>query len=292
LSAYVNSYNFTSSTTWEVHSISSAKSQVGRPDLGITRSQLLEKRGDLSQFLIHLARTGHLKLAKDIYSLPQDTVVQLSARNNLEAIIKSRRIEARSAFGYFNYKVPLRRADGRVLNSNSYVRRDWLRSVCFTETPLDHVHLQMQVIYGRQLHFEPYGLGFREEVVRGANGNPVLYVQTTNQNIRAALDELAIDPLAHSFKAMMPLVEGFGPPWFPRQTGPMEIDFRWEREWRVAGDFSFALSDVAFGFCPEREIQQFESLVGKAFPFVDPAVANLQAAKQKLRAWPHLKDLK
>jgi hypothetical protein len=135
-------------------------------------------------------------------------VVQITAKSCLESIIKSRRIEARSAFGYFNYKVPFKRADGRVLNQNSHVRRDWLRSVCFTETPLDHVYLQMQPIYGRQLHFEPYGLAFPESAVRGMNGNPVLYIQTTNQNIRSAFDRLVTDPLAHAFKSMMPLVDG------------------------------------------------------------------------------------
>jgi len=258
---------------------------------GLTRQELLDRRGDLSPFLIHLTRSGDLKLAKDIFSLPRDQVVQISAKVSLDSIISSRRINARTAFGYFNYKVAFRRADGRVLNANSNVQRDWLRGVCFTETPLDHVNLQMQTIYGRQLHFEPYGLAFKEAVIRGANGNPVLYVQTTNQNIRLGFDQLAVSPLAQTFKSMMPLVEGFGPPWFPRYGGPTEIDFRWEREWRVVGDFSFTISDIAFGFCPEAEINQYEALVGSAFPFVDP-LGNLNANKAKLRTWGHLRDLK
>ena len=182
-------------------------------------------------------------------------------------------------------------ADKRTLNPHSHVRRDWLRSVCFTETPIDHVQLQMQAIYGRQLHFEPYGLAFRESVVRSVNGNPVVYIQTTNQNIRGAFDALAVNPLAHVFKSMMPLVEGFGPPWFQRQTGPQEIDFRWEREWRVVGDFSFTLSDVAFGFCPEHEITYFENIVGSAFPFIDPT-GDLKLVKKKLRKSHNLADLK
>lgn len=258
----------------------------------VTKQQLLDSRGDLSPFLIHLTRSGDLKLDKDIYSLTQDKVIQITAKTSLEAIIKSRRIEAKSAFGYFNYKVPYKRADGKVLNSTSHVRRDWLRSVCFTETPIDHVHLQMQPIYGRQLHFEPYGLAFKEEVVRGLNGNPVLYVQTTNQNIRLAFDQLVTQPLAMAFKSMMPLVEGFGTPWFPRPYGPNEIDFRWEREWRIIGDFSFTLSDVAFGFCQSADISYFESMVGGVFPFIDPSQKNIQAAKQKLKQHKPLSNLK
>jgi hypothetical protein len=45
----------------------------------------------------------------------------------------------------------------------------------------------------------------------------------------------------------------FMPPWFSKFGGPSDIDFRWEREWRVVGDFSFSLSDVAFGFCPAEK---------------------------------------
>jgi hypothetical protein len=257
----------------------------------LTRKELLEKRGDLSQFLIHLTRSGDLKLDKDIYSLPRDQVVQITAKASLDAIIKSRRIDARSAFGYFTYKVPMTRADGRKVNAHSLVKRDWLRAACFTETPLDHIHIQTQKVFGRQLHFEPYGLAFKEDVVRGANGNLVLYVQTTNQNIRSAFDNIAIAPLALQFKAMMPLIEGFGPPWFQRWGGPTEIDFRWEREWRVVGDFSFSISDIAFGLCPAAEVQQYENLLGGQIPFVDP-LGNFTAAKQKLRSWPHLNDLK
>jgi len=258
---------------------------------GITRQELLERRGDLSPFLIHLTRTGDLKLDKDIFSLPQDQVVQITAKDSLTAILRSKHVQARSAFGYFNYKVPLKRATGKILNQNSNVRRDWLRSVCFTETPLEHVNLQMQTVYGRQLHFEPFGLAFTEAVIRGANGNPVLYVQTTNQNIRNGFDRLATDPLAYTFKSMMPLVEGFGPPWFPRYGGPSEIDFRWEREWRVVGDFSFVLADVAFGLCPDSEILNYEALVGNAFPFINP-LGDLKTNKAKLRGWSHLRDLR
>jgi hypothetical protein len=44
----------------------------------ITRQELLEKRGDLSPFLIHLTRSGDLKLDRDnIHSLNMDAVVQI-----------------------------------------------------------------------------------------------------------------------------------------------------------------------------------------------------------------------
>ncbi len=259
--------------------------------MGLNRQQLLERRNDLSQFLFHLTRSGDLKRVKDLYSLPKDDWVPLDARQNLAAIVQNRRIEARSAFGYFNFKVKYSRPDGRVLNATSVIKRDWLKAACFTETPIDHVHLQTQEIYGRQLCFLPFGLAFRESVVRRANGNPILYAQTTNQSIRYSLDRMAEAPNSVDFKTMMPLIEGFGPPWFPRPDGPTEIDFRWEREWRIVGDFSFSLSDVAFGLCPASDKVAFEALVNDTFPFVDPT-AEISSIKDELRHWPHLKDLR
>jgi hypothetical protein len=160
-----------------LHAIVSPRGREG--SVPLNRQQLLDRRNDLSQFLFHLTRTGDLKRAKDLYSLQRDDVVPVDAHSSLEAILRNRRIEARSAFGYFNFKIRYTRSDGRVLNPGSQIKRDWLKAVCFTETPIDHVHLQTEDIQGRQLKFQPFGLAFRESVVRRANGNPIFYVQTT-----------------------------------------------------------------------------------------------------------------
>ena len=259
--------------------------------MALNRQELLDRRKDLSQFLFHMTRSGDLKLAKDLYSLPKDGLVPIDAGRSLTAIIQNRRIEARSAFGYFNFKIRYTRPNGTVLNPNSMIKRDWIKAVCFTETPIDHVSLQTEDILGRQLKFQPFGLAFREAVVRRANGNPIFYVQTTNQGVRDALDKMAEAPNSSDFKPLMPLIEGFGPPWFRRPEGPAEIDFRWEREWRVAGDFSFSLSDVAFGLCPASQKTMFEGLVKDEFPFVDPT-DDIDVIKAELRGWPRLRDLR
>lgn len=257
----------------------------------ISKKELLTRRGDLSQFLIHLTRSGILKRDKDLYSLAMDDTQRISAKSCLEDIIKTKRIEARSALGFFNYSVPYKRRDGTIKNQNSLVKRDWLRATCFTETPIDHIPLLTNKIYGRTQQFENYGLAFKEDVIRSRNGNPVFYTDTTNQNIRKAFESIVTTPVALQFKSLMPLVEGFGPPWFQSYNSPPEIDFRWEREWRVCGDFSFSISDVAFGFCPTDEIPYFQGLLSGQVPFVDP-VSNMVAAKQKLKSFPHLSDLK
>jgi len=254
----------------------------------LTKDQLLTKRGDLSQFLVHLTRTGKYKQWHDIYGLSKDNFLILNAKQSLETILRNTQIEARSPFGYFNYKVPY---SGAILNSASKVQRAWLRSVCFTETPVDFVSLQFQEIYGRQLQFEPYGLAFFEESVRLKGGNPVFYFDSRNTQIAAAMDAITVLPNCQSFAPFMALVETFGPPVYKNATKAKEIDFRWEREWRKPGNFDFTKADVAFGFCPTAEIPYFEGLVGKSFPFVDPndSTVNIKAT---LRKWPTLKNLK
>lgn len=256
----------------------------------LTKEELLTKRGDLSQFLIHLTRSGILKFDKDLYSLPKDDTRKISAKKCLEEIIFSKRIEARSSFGYFNYTVPQKRGDGTTKNANSLVRRDWLRAACFTETPLEHIPLMTQKVYDRTRQFENFGLAFKEEVIRNRHGNPVFYTDTSNKAIRAAYDSIVTTATASLFKSFMPLVEGFGTPWFNYYGAPSEIDFRWEREWRVCGDFSFSASDIAFGICPTSEILYFENILSGLVPFVDPT-SNLSSIKQKLKKFPHLKDL-
>lgn len=256
----------------------------------LTKSQLLSQRGDLSPFLIHLTRDGDLKLWKEIYKTPKDQVRQVTAERSLKKILQNSQIKALSPFGYFNYKVPYKKGE-QIKNPDSKVHRHWLRAVCFTETPLDHVNLQMQNIWGRQFHFAQYGLAFKEPVVREKGGNPVFYTQTTNEPIRAAFDKIATNPIASLFQPVMPLIEGFGPPWYSQIHGPQEIDFRWEREWRIVGDFKFSLSDVAFGFCPIDKIKYLEEAIGNVFPFVDP-LDDLNTNKKKLRKWPHLENVK
>ncbi|MFK7873650.1 MAG: abortive infection system antitoxin AbiGi family protein [Oligoflexales bacterium] len=256
----------------------------------IDKNQLIQQRGDLSDFLIHLTRSGRIKRFKELYSLEKDDVSTVSARESVISIIQNRRIEARSPFGYFNFKVPMQRGNS-TLNSNSKIKREWLRAVCLTETPLDHIHLQTKNIIGRSLHFEPYGLAFKEAVIAKAGGNPVSYIHTDNASHRSTFDAMATSNDCSKFRSLFPLIEGFGPPWFRNSYGPNEIDFRWEREWRITGDFSFKLDDIAFGLCPEAEIKTFESLVNRQIPFVDPT-ADINHIKQKLRKCPHLRFIK
>ena len=248
--------------------------------LELTGEQLLAERSDLSPFLFHLTRDGSWASYQNFETLDGKTLHTLNAKSSLEAILQASKIEARAGYGFFYHMVPWRGA-----NPQSNVRRDWLRAVCFTETPLDDVWLQVQKLPQRALQFRPYGLAFREDVIRAAGGNPLLYINSRDSAITAATKAIANSPSCAAMKPLLPLFESFGPP--VHKARDVEIDFRWEREWRVPRDFSFQHQEVAFGLCPEAEIAHFEGIVGGAFPFVDPT-GNTRMAKAILREFPGL----
>ncbi len=250
-------------------------------------------RNDLSPFLFHLTRTGPVTVRKEIFpQLTQDQIVNRTAKFRLEQVLTAKTIKAISPFGYFHYKVPIpRRLGFGMTNPGSNVQRQWLKAVCFTETPLDHIQIQMQSIYGRQLNFEPYGLAFNEDFIRRKGGSPVMYFDSGNHGITGALNAMAVSQDAHKMKELMPLYEGFGKRYYGIGS---QVDFRWEREWRAHDDIAFTYADVAFGLCKTVDISHFSALVGSAFPFVDPVgnAQHLQQLKTQLRTFPHLANLK
>ena len=253
--------------------------------MSISKQDIKELRGDLSPFLIHLTRNGNYKCWADIYGLDRDDRRALDAKSSLEMILQNKKIEARSPFGYFNYKVPWNN-----LNQDSKIKRSWLRSVCFTETPVDYVYVQCEEIESRQFNFAPYGLAFFENSVLREGGNPVIYFNSKDERIRKTWDLIPILPNCKKFAPLMILCEGFGPPLFGNRRSS-EVDFRWEREWRVWGHFNFDLKkDVAFGICPQNEIETFENLADKEIIFVDPR-RPMGLIKKKLRQDERLKKL-
>lgn len=261
--------------------------------MALTYSQVIQLRNDLSPFLFHLTRTGPVTIRKDIFPhILQDRIIYQTAKYRLEQLLATGTIKALSPFGYFHYKVSIPRRNGfGMTNPGSNVQRQWLKAVCFTETPLDHIQIQMQPIFGRSLHFEPYGLAFKEDFLRSQGSSPVMYFDSSNRGLISSLDNMALSQDASKMKSLMPFYEGFG----RRLYGfGGNVDFRWEREWRALDDIAFTLQDVAFGICKTADIPHFRSLVGSAFPFVDPVgnPQHLQQVKAHLRTYPHLANLK
>lgn len=260
--------------------------------MSLTRDQVIQKRGDLSQFLIHLTRTGLLTLRKDVHPhLTQDSIINSTAHERLKNLLSVKKIKAFSPLGYFQHKVPFAYPNGYVHNKNSNVIRSWLKAACFTETPLDHIYIQTQPIVGRNLHFESYGLAFKEEFIRQQGGSPVMYFESTNQLVKSALDAMIISQDSVKFKTMMPFYEAFGTRLYGQGS---DVDFRWGREWHCLDDISFDFSDVAFGICKDVDRPFFSNLVGNAFPFIEPPSNPQQVhqVKMYLRSFSHLSHLK
>ena len=207
-----------------------------------TIEELLHRRTDLSTFLVHFTRRHNRR----------------SARDNLVSILRDRRIEARSVYGM---------AAGLVGRFPELA--DDQKTVCFTETPLEHAWMMCSTIEGRSVQFNGYGLAFTKTFARRRGVNPVWYLDITPRGGRdwltVPIDELldqavedATPPRATTpnlerlasapILRLTPFIEQMGNP-----TGTRRKEFWWEREWRHVGDLSFSTDDIVVVFAPEDE---------------------------------------
>lgn len=206
---------------------------------------LLNRRSDLSTFLVHLTKGDDPKAA-------------------LESILADQAIDARSAMGWAKNEAE---AFGRSAERSQ-------RVVCFSETPLDQIYTMFADIARREVKLKPYGLAFTKMVARRKGAQPVWYVNMTRGytwTVTPALNELrdaacagsASEFIAHPASKIFPYFE-------PTGTWPeSQREFWWEREWRHRRTFAFDMSEIALVLAPEADHATFEALVpGKC---IDPA---------------------
>lgn len=205
-----------------------------------TIREVLNRRDDLSTFVVHLTR------ARD----------GISAKDRLTTIINDRQIIAGSPMGWA--------ADQ---DDPADATKQTQRVVCFSETPLQHIYSLVADIEGRQVKLEPYGVAMTKMSARRLGINPVWYVDMTPgrdwvispalntlKNAATATGAFHEQPIAR----LLPFFEPMGT-WPQRQR-----EFWWEREWRHVGDV--ALPDPLVGIlilCPEDEIDDFQALSGQ-----------------------------
>jgi|HubBroStandDraft_1064217.scaffolds.fasta_scaffold22870_3 hypothetical protein len=194
-------------------------------------TEVLNRRADLSTFVVHLTKSSGAN----------------SAKENLLSIIDARSIESRSPMGWL--QTPRARAT---------VAGQQQRVACFSETPLEHIFSLFADIDDRRVHLEPYGLAFTKMTARRKGVLPVWYVDRTagaehQWRIAMALDRLRTHALQHSDQiaadvaAILPHFESMG-------TWPQgQKEFWWEREWRKVGSLDFAWAEVAFWFAAEHD---------------------------------------
>lgn len=209
--------------------------------------ELIARRTDLGTFVVHLTKDSE----------------NTSAKENLLTIVRARKLEARNPFG--SAVSPLTIA----ITENKADIPDLLsqHAVCFTETPLEYIHLMLAHIEDvmRACNFAPYGFAITKKLARKKNVNPIWYIDITpghnwlinpiNTLIEEAINngDFANSPIAK----LTPLIEQMG-----SNAGQYRKEFWWEREWRHKGNFN--LPSTIILLCPEEEHAEFVHIANEA----------------------------
>ncbi|VXC09844.1 abortive infection system antitoxin AbiGi family protein [Aeromicrobium sp. 9AM] len=224
---------------------------------------LLQRRTDLSTFLIHLTRKTK----------------NFDARSNLLGILREHAIIARTELGMAQtYATQL---DGTAATQ---------RVVCFTETPLEHAWMMTREIENRQRSFAPYGVVFTKTTCRRRSCNPVWYLDITpghdwltppiNELVKMAVENSTVKKgqIDNGVLAAQPIFRLT--PFIEQMGKPLEVrkEFWWEREWRHAGDFSFSPRSVVAVLAPRSEHGSLETEIAalderwkkRKVPLLDP----------------------
>lgn len=221
-------------------------------DMSPALKKFLYEKRDYSHLLVHLTRSAETLSAKDV----------------LGCILDDCLLKAYHAWCIW-YK-EINRGDNAFLWEKFKV-------VCFTETPIEQLHMILKKLPGRLYNPEPYGLVFEKSYIKTNGGNQVFYM---TKKIATPLHELyerqkissTLDTEVCRFLALTTLCEKGN-------------DWHWEREWRVMGDLKFNLEDIYCGLCPEAHIEYFRD----KYPpvnFIDPSWENKRMLDELVKQEP------
>jgi len=216
---------------------------------------ILNFRTDISPFLVHMTRRLGLVT-------PYDSLGQILQQRQL---ICGQTLVSDARYGMYTDDL------------EEEVKHRLFGAVCFTETPLAEVHNLLEIAY-RNINLAPYGLVFLKERLERRGVSPVLYLNNMAEDKDSVFQALC-DLRVHNgdeAEQLLPLLAVFGRKIWPpgaAQRPPGDVDFRWEREWRlpyVRSPLAFTEYDVFVGLCPHNEIAHFEGLMGGGVRFIDP----------------------
>lgn len=215
---------------------------------------LLQRRTDLSTFLVHLTRAG------------QDGQ---SARQNLLSILNGDATDEASA-------IAARRPLGFARDYEPHLSGSSATQcvVCFTETPLEHIWMMLEDIDNRDMQFAPWGLATTKTAARKAGCNPVWYTNKSSEgwgkNPRTYVDKLIKDAAsrckvgddidseklrAEPIFRITPFIEDMG-----TSIDGVPKEFWWEREWRHVGDYHLTFpSRIVALLAPEDDHESFKA---------------------------------
>lgn len=204
-------------------------------------ADVLNRRADLSTFLVHLTRGDDPKAS-------------------LMSILSDGRIRALSPMGWAKDQVP---------NLGASAEKSQ-KVVCFSETPLEQnvreyraPTRQVQTVRPG-LHQNGGSTEWRQpRLVHNVMSGQYSTHATSLSALRAAacVDEETFT--RHPAASIFPFIESMG-------TGNRGVphEFWWEREWRRVGDFVFPDDEIALVLCPEADHHEFETMIpGKV---IDP----------------------
>jgi hypothetical protein len=202
-------------------------------------------RDDLSRFLVHLTRDYKGKTAKD----------------NLITMLRTRRIEARNAHCLFAPKIA-------NIGFSETLKRQF-NTVCFTEAPLNQLRHLTGLIPGRRIALKSYGLVFWKAHLLEEGANPAIYISNRADGLR----ELLLSQFDEHFKELRQYRQfkvrfGEGADAIIRYYAFInllsdQVDFSWEREWRLKGDLNFGFERLVAIVAPDPKA--FRSLVDEEF---------------------------
>lgn len=206
--------------------------------------EVLSERTDISRFVVHLTKNTE----------------DGNALENLVSILREREIRGGNHHCLFS---PILRNEEEDLQKRFHV-------VCFTETPLDKIHLLTEIT-NRKVNLDPYGIVFKKEKIRKSRGNPVFYIYEENQLLirylknqyKEFIREYYDEEMLGDFLTLGSIIN----------IVKKGHDFHWEREWRVRRRLRFSYNEVYAVIAPHNKHENIKELLGinelNYIPFID-----------------------
>lgn len=224
-------------------------------------TQLPSEREDLSRFLIHLTRDSD----------------EADARDNLVSILGDKKIKACNAHCLFHHEFTR-------LNFTPVLTQQF-HTVCFTETPLMHIHRLTGEIPGRKVKLKGYGLVFAKDILIERGACPAIYLNAKGTELKNyLLSRFRADfANAHSLNKLKKAearhyksIVGY---YSLINIIASNYDFTWEREWRHSGSLKFKYRDIIAivavhpesfeSYCKRKLPVAFRRYIGR-IPIISP----------------------
>ena len=186
---------------------------------------IMSKRPDFSKYVAHFTKDG-----KPCSNDADCSVAAQSAKDRLLSILKSKTLLAS--------KMP------------------WIdtKGVCLTESPWSSL-----IAHTKQ--YSPYGIGFKKQLVYNQKGGPVYYIRSDIYSyLRKKKNGIP--------SRILPFISPFSPSYrnkYQKDVFKKDVDYTFEREWRVPKVFSFDYTDIEFLIVDTfQDVQEINSILNNA----------------------------